>query len=446
VSRGPAGPPGHREPVAGSAEPWADKTILHVDMDAFFVSVELLRRPELRGRPVVVGGTGSRGVVAAASYEARAYGVFSAMPSARARRLCPHAVFLPGDHAHYGAVSERVMGIFRSFTPLVEPISLDEAFLDVTAARRAQGDGATIARRIRDEVLAREGLTCSVGVAPSKMLAKLASEAAKPGASADGPVPGEGVHVIVPGEELEFLHPLPARALWGVGPATVHRLERLGVRTIGDIADLPEDTLVATLGAAHGRHLAQLARGVDPRPVEPDQQLKSVGHEETFPHDHHEHETLSREAVRMSDGVAWRLRRAGLAGRTVTLKVRFADFQTITRSATLPTTVDEGPAVARAALTLLAGVDPTPGVRLLGVSVSGLVTGSAQQLSFEDVAGGSGASWHEASGAVDAIRERFGDCAIGPASAVGDHGLRVPRRGEQQWGPNERGAADRRPG
>ena len=442
----PPNAPGGDEAVTGSSGSGTGRTILHVDMDAFFVSVELLRRPELRGRPVVVGGTGSRGVVAAASYEARAYGVFSAMPSARARRLCPHAVFLPGDHAHYGSVSERVMEIFRSFTPLVEPISLDEAFLDVTGGRRSQGDGATAAHRVRSEVLAQEGLTCSVGVAPSKMLAKLASEAAKPRASADGPLPGEGVHVIAPGDELAFLHPLPARALWGVGPATLDRLARLGVRTVGDIADLPEDTLVATLGTAHGRHLAQLARGIDPRPVEADQQLKSVGHEETFAHDHHEHETLNREAVRMADGVAWRLRRAGLTGRTVTLKVRFADFQTITRSSTLPTTVDDGPAVARAALALLAAVDPTPGVRLLGVSVSGLVTGAAQQLSFEDVAGGARSSWHEASGAVDAIRERFGDRAIGPASAVDDRGLRVPRRGEQQWGPDEHGGADHRPG
>jgi DNA polymerase-4 len=403
-------------------------------MDAFFVSVELLRRPELRGQPVVVGGTGGRGVVAAANYEARAYGIFSAMPSARARRVCPHAVFLPGDHAHYGDVSGRVMGIFRSFTPLVEPISLDEAFLDVSGARRSQGDGLAVARRIRDEVQAREGLICSVGVAPSKMLAKLASEAAKPRASMAGPVPGEGVHMIAPGEELAFLHPLPARALWGVGPATLARLERLGVRTVGDIAALPEATLVGVLGSAHGRHLSLLARGIDPRPVEPDQQLKSVGHEETFAHDHHEHEALAREAVRMADAVAWRLRRAGTAGRTVTLKVRFADFQTITRSSTLPVTVADGPAVAHAALALLAAVDPAPGVRLLGVSVSGLTKGAAQQLSFADLGG---PSWHEVSGAVDAIRERFGDRAIGPASGVDDRGLRVPRRGEQQWGPND---------
>jgi DNA polymerase-4 len=409
------------------------RTILHVDMDAFFVSVELLRHPELRGRPVVVGGTGDRGVVAAASYEARSYGIFSAMPSARARRLCPHAVFLRGDHAHYGEVSARVMAIFRSYTPLVEPVSLDEAFLDVTGARRALGDGPTIAGRIRAEVSDREGLTCSVGVAPTKMLAKLASEAAKPRATRDGPVFSAGVHVVEPGRELEFLHPLPARALWGVGPATLTRLERLGVRTIGDIAALPEPTLVASLGSAHGRQLARLAHGTDDRPVEPDLQPKSIGHEETFATDRDDPEALGREAVRMADAVAWRLRRAGLAGRTVTLKVRFADFRTITRSTTLAVTVDDGPALAHAALGLLAGVDVAAGVRLLGVSASGLVAGAAQQLSFDDAAA---PPWHDASGAVDAIRERFGDRAIGPASSVDGDGLRVPRRGEQQWGPD----------
>ena len=425
----PVGPT-RSPPAAGER---AVRTILHVDMDAFFVSVELLRRPELRGRPVVVGGTGDRGVVAAASYEARAYGIFSAMPSARARRLCPSAEFLPGDHAHYGEVSERVMAIFRAYTRLVEPISLDEAFLDVTGARRSTGDGATVARRIRTEVQEREGLTCSVGVAPSKMLAKLASEAAKPRVSTNGPAPGSGVHVVAPGDELAFLHPLPARALWGVGPATLARLERLGVRTVGDIAGLPEPALVASLGAAHGRHLAHLSRAIDPRPVEPDQPLKSIGHEETFSADRYEADELRRDVVRMADAVAWRLRRGGFAGRTVTLKVRFSDFQTITRSSTLAATVDDGPAIARTALSLLAEVDPRPGVRLLGVSVSGLVAGAASQLSFDDAAA---PDWHEASGAVDAIRDRFGDRAIGPASAAGPGGLRVPRKGQQQWGPD----------
>jgi DNA polymerase-4 len=418
--------------VSGPAA--ADRTILHVDMDAFFVSVELLRRPELRGRPVVVGGTGNRGVVAAASYEARAYGVFSAMPSGQARRLCPQAVFLPGDHAHYGEVSGRVMALFRSFTPLVEPLSLDEAFLDVTGAQRLLGDGAGIGRAIRDEVLAHEGLTCSVGVAATKMVAKLASQAAKPKARPSGPVAGSGVHVVAPGSEQDFLRPLPARALWGVGPATLARLERLGVRTVGDIADLPPEALVGALGQANGRHLGRLANGIDPRPVEPDQRVKSIGHEETFATDRHDPDELGREVVRMADGVAWRLRADGRVARTVTLKVRFGDFRTITRSVTLAPPVDEAPEIARAARALLAGIDPAPGVRLLGVTASGLVDGTGRQLSFDDLAG---PAWHEASGAVDAIRERFGDRAIGPASAVGRHGLRVKRRGDGQWGPDD---------
>jgi DNA polymerase-4 len=411
-----------------------DRTILHVDMDAFFVSVELLRRPELRGRPVVVGGTGLRGVVAAASYEARAYGVFSAMPSTQARRLCPQAVFLPGDHDHYGEVSGRVMNIFHSYSPLVEPLSLDEAFLDVTGARRLFGEGAEIGRAIRAEVEEREGLTCSVGVAATKMVAKLASEAAKPRASPTGPIPGAGVTVVAPGDEQGFLRPLPARALGGVGPATLTKLERLGVRTVGDIADLPEAALVGALGTANGRHLGLLARGVDPRPVEPDQKLKSIGHEETFAHDHHEPATLAREAARMADAVAWRLRRAGLVARTVTIKVRFGDFRTVTRSTTLPAPIDEGPVVTRHAQVLLAGLDPSPGVRLLGVTVSGLLEGAGRQLSFDDAGA---ADWHEASGAIDAIRERYGTGAIGPAAAVGRDGLRVKRRGDGQWGPDD---------
>ncbi len=403
-------------------------------MDAFFVSVELLRRPELRGRPVVVGGTGRRGVVAAANYEARAYGVFSAMPSGQARRLCPEAVFLPGDHAHYGEVSGRVMAIFRSYTPLVEPLSLDEAFLDVTGARRALGEGARIGEDIRVEVLAREGLTCSVGVAATKMIAKMASEAAKPRAAPTGPVPGAGVRVVAAGDERAFLRPLPARALWGVGPATLARLERLGVRTVGDIADLPEAALVGALGPTTGRHLGRLANGVDPRRVEPDQRAKSIGHEETFPVDRHDADTLGREVVRMADAVAWRLRRDDQAARTVTLKVRFGDFRTITRATTLAAPVDEGPALARAAQALLAQVDTAPGVRLLGVTASGLVPATARQLTFDDA---DGPAWHEASGAIDAIRERFGDRSIGPASAVDHRGLRVKRRGEAQWGPDD---------
>jgi DNA polymerase-4 len=289
--------------------------ILHVDMDAFYVSVELLRRPELRGRPVIVGAKGPRGVVAAASYEARAYGVHSAMASVRATRLCPQATFLSGDHAHYAAASRRVMQVFRDTTPLVEPLSLDEAFLDVRGATRLLGDPLTIARGIRQRILDEEGLTCSVGVAPNKFLAKLASEAAKPKASPHGPVFGPGIHLVEPGQELAFLHPLPSRALWGVGPQTQKVLDRLGVRTVGDLAAIDEATLVNALGDAHGRHLWRLSHAIDDRPVVPDAAVKSISHEETFAVDLTDPERLAVEALRMADAVATRLRASSVAGR-----------------------------------------------------------------------------------------------------------------------------------
>lgn len=386
--------------------------IVHVDMDAFYVSVELLRRPELRGRPVVVGGAGNRGVVAAASYEARAYGVHSAMASTRARRLCPSLVFLPGDHAHYAAVSGRVMAIFESYTPLVEPLSLDEAFLDVRGARRLHGEAASIAHALRRRVFEEEGLTCSVGVAPNKFLAKLASEAAKPSASPSGPVPGRGVVVVAPGRELVFLHPLPVSALWGVGPATLAKLERLGVVTVRDLAAVPLAGLCAAVGDAHGRHLHALAHARDPRPVVRDQRPKSIGHEETYPTDHVVNDTIEPELVRMADAVASRLRRAGLLARTVTIKIRFHDFTTITRASTLDTAVDSAVVLAKAAKALLRDIDPTPGVRLVGLSVSGLTDEPVRQLHLTDAADD---AWPDVDAAVDAIRARFGDRAIGPA-------------------------------
>jgi len=419
--------------------------VLHVDMDAFFANVELLRHPELRGQPVVVGGTGERGVVAAASYEARRFGIHSAMPAARARRLCPHAVFLPGDHAHYGEVSERVMDLFRAMTPLVEPISLDEAFLDVSGSRRLHGPAPVIAARLREQVLAAEGLSCSVGVARVKFLAKLASEAAKPRASAEGIRPGRGVVVVDPARELEFLHPLPVQALWGVGPVTLAKLERLGVRTVGDLAVLPVDTVVASVGRASGVHLHALANAVDPRSVVADQRAKSVGHEETFARDHHRLDTLRVELLRMSDAVASRLRAAGVAGRTVTLKVRFGDFHTITRSMTLDAPTDSARELAQVGRGLLDAIDPGPGVRLLGLSVSHLGGAAFRQLSLDDLADDRPVEWSAAEAAVDAIRARFGPRAVGPASLAGPDGLRIVRRGAQQWGPDDRGERPRPP-
>ncbi|MDZ7677112.1 MAG: DNA polymerase IV [Acidimicrobiales bacterium] len=408
-------------------------TILHVDMDAFFVSVELLRRPELRGQPVVVGGHGPRGVVAAASYEARAHGVFSAMPSVRAARLCPHAVFLPGDHATYAAVSARVMDLFREYTPLVEPLSLDEAFLDVSGVRRLHGDGRAVGLRIRERVLEQEGLTASVGVAPSKFIAKLASNEAKPTARAGGTLPGAGVVEVRPGDEIGFLHPLPVSALWGVGPVTLDRLHRIGVRTIGDLAGLDRGAVVAVLGTTTGSHLHRLSHGEDDRPVSPDLAPKSVSHEETFAADLTDPDRLTREVVRQADAVASRMRRAGLRGRTVTIKVRFGDFRTITRSTTLATAVDSGPMIARPAKRLLAEVDTTAGVRLLGVGVTGVSIDEPRQLSLDE----SDPGWDDASRAVDEIRQRYGERAIGPAIAAGPTGVDLVRRGAQQWGPNQ---------
>ena len=382
-----------------------DRTILHVDLDAFYASVEVLDNPALRGRPVLVGGTGPRGVVAAASYEARRFGVHSAMPMARARRLCPEAVVLPPRFDVYGAKSRAVHDIFAAFTPLIEPIALDEAFLDVTGAVQLFGTGADIGAAIRGRVRADTGLTASVGVAPNKLLAKLASDDAKP----------DGILVVEPGTELAFLHPHLVGRLWGVGPATLKRLERFGVTTIGDLAALPEATLVETLGRAHGHQLHELAHGRDDRPVEPDRETKSIGQEETFPRDIADRETLERETLRLAERVGSRLRDHGLAGRTVTIKVRFPDFRTITRSTSFPRPFSASPEIARLALALLDKVDTAQGVRLLGVTVSNLIHAAARQASLF---GEESSEPDAVQSAIDAVRARFGPEAIGSASTM----------------------------
>jgi DNA polymerase-4 len=383
------------------------RTILHVDLDAFYASVEVLENPTLAGKPVLVGGTGPRGVVAAASYEARRFGCHSAMPMGRARRLCPQAVVLPPRFDLYAAKSRAVHEIFAAFTPLIEPIALDEAFLDVTGALRIRGTGADIGAAIRARVRAETGLTASVGVAPNKLLAKLASDDAKP----------DGMLVVEAGGELAFLHPHPVGRLWGVGPATLARLERFGVETIGDLAALPEASLVDTLGRAHGHQLHELACGRDDRPVEPDRETKSIGQEETFPHDVADREALDREVRRMAERVGTRLRDHDLAGRTVTLKVRFPDFRTITRSTTLPDPFAVSNEIARLALALLDKVDTTSGIRLIGVSMSNLTAGAAHQASLfgeEATPDGGGAI----QSVVDAVRQRFGPDALGSAATL----------------------------
>jgi DNA polymerase-4 len=378
--------------------------ILHVDLDAFYASVEVLKDPSLRGKPVVVGGAGPRGVVASASYEARRFGVRSAMPGVRARRLCPEAIFLPADFAAYRAHSNRFREVLLAHTPLVEPISLDEAFLDVGGATSLFGQPPAIAAKIRADVEREVGVTCSVGVASTKFVAKLASDECKP----DGMlvVPADGV--------MAFLEPLPVGRLWGVGEKTGEVLGRLAIRTIGDLGRTPESILARLLGEQNARHLSQLAQGVDDRDVVPYEAPKSVGHEETFERDIDDDETILRELLALSGRVASRLRADGYRARTVTLKVRLATFTTLTRARTLPDATDVGADLYRVVADLYRAL---PGerrrVRLLGVQASGLVEGAAEQLALLR-----GERWGDVERAVDRIEARFGRGAAGPASLL----------------------------
>ncbi|HUR77804.1 MAG TPA: DNA polymerase IV [Acidimicrobiales bacterium] len=409
------------------------RAVLHVDMDCFYAAVEVLDNPSLRGRPVVVGGTGRRGVVAAANYEARVYGVRSATPMVRARQLCPKAVVLPGRFDRYEEISGQLRALMRDITPLVEPISLDEAFLDVTGATRRTVTPESIASGLRQRVRDELHLACSVGVATSKLIAKLASVAAKPRPLPSGVIePGVGVKVINPGSELGFLHPLPIRALWGVGAKTAEKLAGLGVRTVGDLAALPTDAVERAFGPNMGVHLHELASGLDDRPVVAEAAAKSISHEETFADDITERSRLHREVVRQSDAVAARMQHAGMAARTVVLKVRYGDFTSITRSKTPGEIIEEGVTLAQVANDLLDAVDLREGVRLLGVGVSNLVDPPPRQLDL--LADATPEARRGA--AVAAIRDKFGDNAVAPASLVDREGIRRRRFGQQQWGPD----------
>jgi DNA polymerase-4 len=395
-------------------------SLLHVDMDAFFASVEVRRRPELAGTPVIVGGQGNRGVVTSATYEARRYGVHAAMPTARALRLCPTATVLPGDMALYAEVSRSVMALFRSITPLVEPLSLDEAFLDVSGAGRRLGDAAQIGEYIRARVFDEQGITCSVGVAGTKFVAKLASTRAKP----------DGLLVVRPAEVMDFLHPLPVGALWGVGAKTEEVLLRLGLRTVGDLAHVPARTLQRAVGAAAGSALHELAWGRDPRRVVPDEPEKSAGHEETFGTDVDDPAVIHRELLRLAERTAGRLRDGGWLARTVSIKVRFADFTTITRSRTLEVPTDVGQELYETARALFdaLGLDRAR-IRLVGVRAERLVRAGDTPRQLE-----LGAREHgrrDAELAADRAARRFGAGAVRPATLLRHAGERdAPGRRE----------------
>ncbi len=380
-------------------------SILHVDMDAFYAAVEVRRRPELRGQPVVVGGAGPRAVVSSASYEARAFGVRSAMPGSVARRLCPQAIFLPTDMAAYVAASRAVMAIFAEVTPLVEPLSVDEAFLDVSGARRLLGRPVEIASALRARIRAELALPCSVGVAATKFMAKLASTRAKP----------DGLLLVEPDRALEFLHPLPVEALWGVGERSAEVLRTLGLRTVGELARAPASMLRQALGEAAAGHLHELAWARDPRPVATDRVEKSVSAETTFDVDVTEVELLRRTMLALANRVAVRLRAAGQAGRTVAIKVRLADFRTLNRSRTLPAATDVAHEIVDSAWALFQALSPRDPIRLIGVRVEGLAaTDGPRQLLLGEREHG----WRDAERAADAAAARFGGAAVRPASLL----------------------------
>jgi len=379
------------------------RTIIHADLDAFYASVEQRDRPELRGKPVVVGGSSGRGVVTAASYEARVYGIHSAMPGFEARRRCPHAIFIPGDMAKYRRESRRVFEIFRRYSPAVEGLSMDEAFLDLTGTDRLLGDAVSVGERLRAEVRGTTGLTLSVGIAPVKMVAKIASDVAKP----------DGLRYVGPGEVREFLAPLPVGRIWGVGRVGRARLDALGITTIGELAATPDARLHAALGG-FGVGLARLARGEDEREVESYREAKSYGEENTFARDVADRAALIAPIRAHADAVARRLRHDHVAGRGVTLKLKLARplgggrYPLLTRSCMLERPTDDGDAIARAALDLLARFQPWEPIRLLGVSVTKLVPVDQTQLALA-LGGPTERRRSKLNAAVDAIHARFGD-------------------------------------
>ncbi|WP_405375882.1 MULTISPECIES: DNA polymerase IV [unclassified Microbacterium] len=396
--------------------------ILHVDMDAFYASVEVLDDPSLAGKPLIVGGMEGRGVVSSASYEARRFGVRSAMAVSRALQLCPQAIVVVPHFDRYSALSKQIMQIFRDVTPLVEPLSIDEAFLDVSGARRLWGSPGQIARMLRARVLAETGLACSVGVAATKHVAKIASTISKP----------DGLLIVSEADTGRFLAERPVRALWGVGPKAAEALEARGIRSVADILHTPAAVLDRALGPAMGARIAQLARGEDPREVETTRTEKSIGHEETFLVDVVDPGVLRSELRRLSDRVASRLRAGGFESRTIALKVRYADFTTISRSTTVPEPTNVGQRIGDVALEMFAKIDLSQPVRLIGVRAEKLTGDGIGGLALWD----DDAEWRRVDAALDDARSRFGGGAVTRASTLG------PRRDVNALPTNPRPAPD----
>ena len=397
--------------------------ILHVDMDSFFAQVEMREDPSLVGRPIIVGGTSGRGVVTSATYEARSLGVRAGMPTSRARALCPHAAFVPGSHALYRRYSQEVMGILATITPALEQVSIDEAFLDVSGARRRLGSSLEIATLIRTRIRDSVGLPASVGIASTKSVAKIASSHAKP----------DGLLLIPHESTVEFLHGLPVGALWGVGGRTGAILDREGIDTIGDLAHAPLARLTKLLGVASAHHLHDLAWGIDPRPVAPARAEKSVGMERTFEEDVRSRAQIEEFILAASHDCARRLRAGGVVGWTIGIKMRGADFHTITRSVSLVAPTDTGRDIARAARELFAREDmPIGGVRLFGVRVEGLQARSGGVAVTLDRDERPAASER----AMDQIRTKFGAGALAPATLLGK---KTPER--RSFGADDRQAS-----
>lgn len=419
------------------AKPWgSSKAILHADLDCFFAAVEILDNPSLVGKPVIVGGSGPRRVVASANYQARVYGVHSAMPMAIARRICPNAVIVDGRHSRYTEFSNEFQKILGTFTDEIEPIGLDEAFMDVSGASMLFGHPIKISEQIRRTVFESLSLSVCIGVGTTKQIAKLASRRAKPAVSNGKVIQGPGIYVVWPGEESDFLGPLSVGELWGVGAKTLEKLNGIGIRTVSDLREVPPKSLLKLLGKS-GQKLHQLAMGIDGDRVTSRHVRKSIGREKTYSIDLFSQDNISGELVRICDSVAGSLNQKGIGTRTITLKVRFGNFQTLTRSVTLAQPTNSQAEIIKHVRMLTSQISFDQGVRLLGVSLSNLSETKSVQLTLDGLENDT--RQVSLTQAMTKIRERFGNDSLAPASLLKSGKLDMIRGHENQWGPNHPG-------